>query len=265
MEKSIHTYVVPAYGESSYLEECIRSVLHQAYPSRVIIATSTPNDHIYGIADKYRIQVKVNPETGRGIGCDFEFARTCADTPLVTIAHQDDRYDYEYSKNVVQYFMEYRDALIIFSDYYEIRGSKRVSSNLNMRIKRLLLLPMRMKKTNNSRIMKRSILSLGNSICCPAVCFANNNIRAVRVFDAGLLCNVDWMAWEKLSREKGRFVYINKLLMGHRVHEASTTSEIINGRIRTKEDYEVLRLFWPKQIAKAIARVYSLSERSNQS
>lgn len=38
----MHTFVVLAYKESSYLEECIKSVLNQKYPSKVVIATSTP-------------------------------------------------------------------------------------------------------------------------------------------------------------------------------------------------------------------------------
>ena len=42
----MHTYVVLAYKESSYLEECIKSVLNQKYKSNVVIATSTPNKFI---------------------------------------------------------------------------------------------------------------------------------------------------------------------------------------------------------------------------
>ncbi|MFR2769325.1 MAG: glycosyltransferase family A protein [Thomasclavelia sp.] len=37
----MHTYVVLAYKQSKYLEECIKSVLNQKFPSKVIIATST--------------------------------------------------------------------------------------------------------------------------------------------------------------------------------------------------------------------------------
>ena len=47
----MHTFVVLAYKESSYLEECIKSVLNQKYPSKVVIATSTPNQYIENIAD----------------------------------------------------------------------------------------------------------------------------------------------------------------------------------------------------------------------
>ncbi len=42
----IHTFVVLAYKESEYLEECIKSVLNQSLKTNVVIATSTPNDYI---------------------------------------------------------------------------------------------------------------------------------------------------------------------------------------------------------------------------
>ena len=70
----MHTFVVLAYKESSYLEECIKSVLNQKYPSKVVIATSTPNQYIENIADKYSLAIKVNPNPGKGIGYDFDFA-----------------------------------------------------------------------------------------------------------------------------------------------------------------------------------------------
>ena len=52
--KSIHTFVVLAYKESEYLEDCIKSVLNQKYQSDVVIATSTPNKFIKDLARKYK-------------------------------------------------------------------------------------------------------------------------------------------------------------------------------------------------------------------
>ena len=75
---------------------------------------------------------------------------------------------------------------------------------------------------------------------------------------------MDWLAWEKISNIKGRFIYINKLLMGHRVHEESTTTKIINSGERTDEDYEMFCKFWPKVIARMITKIYKNSEKSNK-
>ena len=55
--KSEHTFVVLAYKESPFLEDCIKSVMNQQYNSDVVIATSTPNDFIDAIAKKYNLEL----------------------------------------------------------------------------------------------------------------------------------------------------------------------------------------------------------------
>ena len=50
-----HAFVVCAYKESEYLEECVKSLVEQTVRSPIAIATSTPNDYISSIADKYSL------------------------------------------------------------------------------------------------------------------------------------------------------------------------------------------------------------------
>lgn len=259
----MHTYVVLAYKESAYLEECIKSVLNQKYPSKVVIATSTPNDYIKNMADKYSLEVLINPNPGMGIGYDFDFAVSCGKTKLTTVAHQDDIYDYEYSDKIVKAYQKHPDSLIVFSDYYEIRDTGKVYSNTNLKIKRILLFPLRFNMLSKSKFGKRLSLRFGNAISCPAVTFVKENIKTADIFKCDLVCDIDWYAWEKLSLKKGKFTFINDCLMGHRVHEESTTTEIINERIRTKEDFIMFQKFWPKSISKLINKFYVKAEDSN--
>ena len=257
---NIHTFVVLAYKESEYLEECINSVLNQSYKSNVIIATTTDNDYIRNLASKYKLDVIVGKHTT--IGGDFDFAVSCGNTELVTIAHQDDIYDYNYAMTVVNEFKKYPKSLIIFTDYYEIRNKIKVYNNLNLKIKRILLLPLMIKKISFLRINKRGILRFGNSISCPAVTFVKKNVPD-EIFNCDLKCNVDWYAWEKLSKLKGNFIYNRNKLMGHRISESSTTTDIINQGIRTNEDLFIYSKFWPRFIAKIFAKLYKNSEKSN--
>ena len=259
----MHTYVVLAYKESKYLEECIKSVLNQKYKSNVVIATSTPNEYIYSLANKYHLKVNINPNQGKGIGYDFDYAISCGMTKLVTIAHQDDIYDYEYSYQIVNKYKKYPTSSIIFSDYYEIRENKNVYSNLNLKIKRILLSPIRINLLSKTRFGKRLVLRFGNAICCPAVTFVTSNIHTQDIFKCNFVCDVDWFAWEKLSKENGKFTFVKECLMGHRVHEESTTTEIIGERIRTKEDMIMFKKFWPECISKLLNRFYVKAENSN--
>lgn len=59
-----HTFVICAYRESPYLEDCIRSLRAQTVKSRIIMVTSTPNDFIQGLAGKYQIPCYVNEGEG---------------------------------------------------------------------------------------------------------------------------------------------------------------------------------------------------------
>src|SRR5574344_493324 len=226
-----HTCVVLAYKESEYLEDCIKSVINQKYKSNIVIATSTPNDFITKLAKKYKLNIIVN-DNHKSIGADFDFAIKCGNTELVTIAHQDDIYDYD---------------------------------NRNLKIKRILLKPLLNINNSNKKSKKRAVLKYGCSIGCPSVTFNINRIK-YPVFDSDFKCDVDWNAWERLSKLDGKFIYINKYLMGHRIHEDSTTTEIIHDNIRTKEDLVMFKRFWkhPSFVAKIINKFYKYSEINNE-
>lgn len=257
----IHTFVILAYKESKYLEECIKSVLNQSYKSKVLIATTTDNEFIRELASKYKLNVVVGRHTN--IGGDFDFAVHSGKTPLVTVAHQDDIYDEDYAKEVVLDYQKYNDSTIIFTDYYEVRKGIKIVSNLNLVIKRILLFPLRLRFLSKYKFIKRFVLRFGNSICCPAVTFVVDNC-SFDIFKSDYKCNVDWLAWERLSKLKGRFIYNKKKLMGHRISEESTTTSIINDGIRTNEDFSIYSMFWPKFIAKLLAGIYKNSEKSNK-
>ena len=256
-----HTFVICAYKESPFLEECILSLKKQMLQSNIIMITSTPNDYIRNMAEKYEIPLKINEGEG-GIVQDWNFGYRQCDTPYITIAHQDDIYFPEYSEHAVERLEKSNSPLIYFSDYCEIRNGKRVSNNQLLKIKRILLFPLRGKIFQNSIFVRRRSLSIGNGICCPSVTFAKDNLPNP-VFTVHFRSDEDWEAWERLSKLKGAFVYDSSIQMGHRIHEESETSIIIGDNVRSKEDYEMFCRFWPKSIAKILVKFYSKSEKSN--
>ena len=85
----------------------------------------------------------------------------------------------------------------------------------------------------------------------------------VQLFQDNMKSNIDWQAWEVLSRKKGAFAYAPKPLMMHRIHQESTTSELLENNMRKQEDLLVFRKFWPKPIALLIEKLYQHGEKSN--
>src|SRR5574344_1953891 len=156
-----HTFVVLAYKESQYLEECIKSVLNQSLKTNVVIATSTPNKYIKSLAEKYNLKILINKES-KGIAYDFNFAVNCAKTKLVTIAHQDDIYERTYAEEILKTYKNHLKSSIIFTDYFEIKDEKREYKNRNLMIKRFLLFSLKLGKFKHFR---RNALRFGNAIC----------------------------------------------------------------------------------------------------
>ena len=70
--RNLHTFVICAYKESPFLEECIQSLKNQKSRSSVKMVTSTPNEHIRNLAEKYEIPLFVNEGEG-GIVQDWNF------------------------------------------------------------------------------------------------------------------------------------------------------------------------------------------------
>ena len=129
-----------------------------------------------------KIDYYVNEGQG-GITQDWNFGYKCAlekyHSEYITIAHQDDYYEAEYLSYVLKEAKNATHPLIIFGDYYEIRNGCKVYKNRLLKIKRLMLLPLRVKILQKSKWIRRRILSLGSPICCPSVTFSANNLPDV--------------------------------------------------------------------------------------
>lgn len=253
-----HTWVICAYGQSQYLEDCIQSLINQTLPSNIICYTSTPLDSIYSICDKYNIPV--HHKNGGGIGRDWNQALSFVTTKYATIAHQDDYYEPTFLEKTMASFENHKDGLITFSDYFEEKNGSRILSNTNLKIKRFMLGTMSMFPA--SRFWRNRILAFGNPICCPAVSYNLEKLKNFQ-FDEEMRVSLDWYAWYKISQYQGRFVYIPEALMCHRIHEDSETTKTISDNTRSKEDLFMYDLFWPKWFSRFIMKFYVKSQDTN--
>lgn len=255
-----HTWVICAYRESPYLRDCIHSLKAQTIKTNIVMVTSTPCEYLTQMAEQNHISLFVN-EGEAGIGGDWNFGLSTASTQLITLAHQDDIYESTYAEQMLKMLNKSKSPILYFSDYGELRDGQKVNENRLLRIKRFMLLPVRL--FPDWRWARRLTLSCGNPICCPAITYVKAIIRNYP-FGSRFKSNLDWEQTERLSRLPGRFVFNPRILMYHRIHEASTTSELIGVRGRSQEDYEMMRRFWPDAIARRLSRIYASSEKSNQ-
>lgn len=257
---SNHTFTICAYKESKYLEECIQSLLNQNVKSNILISTSTPNQFIESLAQKYELPLYINKGES-GIGQDWNYAVSCAKTDYVTVAHQDDIYKPDYLAEIVKKIEKGKDFVIAFTDYREIKNGEEIKFTRNLIIKKILLFPLRF--FNKSKFIKRRSLSFGSGICCPSVTI-NKKITGENPYKTELKCDLDWDTWDQMTNYKARFLYIPKELMQHRIHEESETSNLIQNNTRLEEDLQMLERYWPKPIAKCIMSFYSKAIKTNK-
>ncbi|MEW4354013.1 glycosyltransferase [Streptococcus pneumoniae] len=254
-----HTFVVSAYGESPFLEECIQSLIHQTVPSEIFVYIHKTNSYVEEVCQKYGLLLKTGQ--GGGIGRDWNQAMSFVSTPYVTIAHQDDLYEHEYTKSIIEKFRQYKDATIVFSDYAEYRDQQVVPPNRNLKIKTWMLRTMSL--FPSSKFWKKRVLALGNPICCPAVSYNRAKLSGFS-FREDLKTSLDWYAWYDINEHyQGRFVYIPEKLMYHRIHGDSETTATISDNTRSKEDMYMYQLMWPSFIASFLMKFYEKSQHTN--
>lgn len=256
MDKPELTMVLCAYGESPFLSAAADSLAAQNLPVRVVVATSTPSASIRETAEKHHWAYRVNPVSGGGIAADWEFAASCAETPYVTIVHQDDLYFPDYAAKVMAMFRRHPDSLIVFTDYCDLAGGKYLRHRGYLLVKRLLLWAYYLKRSWRWGGFKRLPLIFGNALCCPSVTYNVRRIGEVK-FSRDFSVNLDWAKWLELSRREGAFTYIPSCLMAHRIDSTTETSAAIRDNRRFDEDMRIFTEIWGRRIAGFLMRFYA--------
>lgn len=233
-----HTFVILAYNISDDLEECIKSVINQSVKSNIVIATSTPNDYIIDLASEYSLGVMVNKAKSNK-GRDYNFAIKSFDTELVTIAHQDDLYDRNYTKEIKKCYKKNKDATIIFTDNYEIHGDKKIKKSKKLFWIRYYLFPLRFSFLQNKKYFKLRSLRRDKHICTSSITFVKKNIDG-DIFPTNFKYDNDWQGLIDLAKKNTKFVYLKEKLVGYRVEDKE------ENKAKNKEDEKILRSQYPK-------------------
>lgn len=256
MQKKKHTFAICAYKESKFLKNCIESLIPQREYSDIIMATSTPNDWIDGLAKEYNIPLYIRNGKSQ-IQDDWNFACDNAETEWVTVAHQDDVYDKKYSQSFLEEFERKPEAIMAFCDYHPIKHGE-ISTDLNSRMKRFFHFMMRFDTLSNSRFWKKSSLAFGNSISCPAVAYHKSLIEG-EIFTSDLSFALDWDTFVKFAQYDAPFIYIPEFLFYYRIHGGATSAEFTRDNIRQTEEMYMFRKFWPDWLIKLGFGLYKKS------
>ncbi|UTA54099.1 glycosyltransferase family 2 protein [Lysobacter soli] len=251
-----HAFVVPAYGRSPHLEQCLRSLADQTRHSSIVVATSSPFEGMRALVEAHGGTLHVH-DRGGSIGRDWNAALAAANAQWVTLAHQDDVYLPTFVQSTLEAVRRHPNASLVFTGYREMSGNGRRPVSLMLRIKRVLLeLGFLGRGAIYGKAAKRRALAFGCPVPCPSVTLPGATPFRFR---EDLKVNLDWDAWMRIAQQEGAFVYVRQALMLHRLHEGSETESGIRDGVRAAEDRMMFGRVWPAPIASVLARLYSLS------
>lgn len=262
MTEPSHSFLVPAYGKSPYLRECLLSLTSQTRRSPILISTSTPFDGLESIARDFGARLHFHCPN-QGIAHDWNEGMRHVESDWVTIAHQDDIYLPRFTEQVMSTLRHERNPSLAFTGYAEVLadGRARRGTPLLTIKKALLNLGFLGRQSIADRWSKLNTLRFGNAIPCPSVTLRTHPGQPH--FETGLGLNMDWAAWIRKAQEPGSFVWIREELMHHRIHGQSETTDGIATGHRREEDFAILCRMWPRFMASLIVRSYHIAYQSN--
>lgn len=254
-----HTFVICAYNESPFLEDCIKSLKRQRVKSYIKIATSTPNKYISNIAEKYNIEVFENGLKTEcdisNIGRDWQFAYNIAKTDMVTIAHQDDYYLKDYVSDLLKYKKKYPDMMLFTTSSITLKNNKLIPLGKVEIVKKLLRLPLRCNLLNHLKFIKKMAITFGNPIIAPS-CTYDKRLCPKDLFLSKFKFVIDWECLLRLSALNGRFVLSEKPGICYRIHDGATTKKSILDNTRQEEESLMFEKLLPRSIAGLYKKLY---------
>ena len=249
---SIHTFAICAYKDSPYLEECIKSIVNQKVKTNILLATSTPSKFIKDLANKYNIPYYVR-DNKSDIQDDWNFAVSNAKTELVTVAHQDDHYEPDYTYNILA---NYKPNIIMYNtNYFPYKNGKK-TTDINNKVRAGLKCFIKHDFFAKQKFFRVASLALGNTVCCPSVTYNMNMFKKEKIFTSIFKFDLDWDTFLKIYKMNYPIKYIPEQLVCYRIHDGATTKKFIVENTRQIEDIDMFNKFWPKWVTKIIMKFY---------
>ncbi len=248
-----HAFVVPAYGESPFLEACLASLREQTTSASILITTSTPSAFLDRMATRFGAQLRTNPRR-ENIAADWNFALRASATRYITLAHQDDVYYPAFAEESLR-LLATSNAAVSFTGYEQVDDTGARTASKISRVKHLIEAITLGATRSPSRLRMRCFLSFGNPLPCSSVTFDLSQLGGFG-FSGAFASNLDWEAWLRLLDEGHAFVRTPRRLVGRRHNPLTETSRLIRDGRRAQEDLMMFRRLWPSPIADALAALY---------
>ena len=249
-----HSFAVCAYGDSPYLERCLRSLAGQTVSSEKLLCTATPSPFLERLAAQYGFRYCVR-DGEPGIGADWNFALHQASGDFVTLAHQDDVYAKHYAETLYRTAAAHPDLTLFTTDARILRDGRIQPRSKAEFVKKLLRVPLRLPLLSTCTAGKRLSLRFGNPIVCPS-CAYRRDALGEAPFSTSRRFVLDWELLWQLAAAGGRWAVAEQSLLLYRIHSGAATAALTENHVREREERAMFRRMWPEPVTELLMRVY---------
>jgi glycosyltransferase involved in cell wall biosynthesis len=197
--------VTPCLNAAPFIEQTLRSVLEQAYPSiDYLVMDGSSTDGTLEILDRYsaRLRYVSSPDSGQADAVNRGFARTKGE--ILGFLNADDMYAPGAVTAAVRAFAEHPNAAVVYGEaWYIAKDGSPIAAYP-------------VEPFDPANLARRCF------ICQPAAFFRRDAFRIIGGLDASLRFALDYDLWIRMAR-RFPMVKIDRRLAMSRVHDRTKT------------------------------------------
>ena len=227
--------VTPTLNQAQFIEECVKSVLTQDYPTlEYFILDGCSTDDTRHIVEKYQDRLTFISEKDNGqVDAINKGLRMCSGD-VVAYLNSDDYYLPGSLRRIGEYFAQYPDAMAVTGKCKRVDENGREINRFITGYKNLWLYTLGCRP-----------LLTQNYISQPSTFWRRELLSTVGYFNPAYHYAMDYEYWLRII-QKSKIYFINKYLAAFRIHNASITGQTSHKHL--EEETRIARLFAPKLI-----------------
>ncbi|HYW95631.1 MAG TPA: glycosyltransferase family 2 protein [Bacteroidales bacterium] len=223
------TIALPVYKRTDYIREALDSAINQTVKCSVLlIDNNSPHHDFKDILDSYNYPHAKYVRTDETVPQDENF-NNCfrhAETPWVTILHDDDMLHCQFAEFTGKILDEYgeRAGGIVFKNYV----SDKVWQDLDKKVR----------LTDDIRLVKEAFFYFSQLTPFPGVVLRNETALKLGGFKSELHPIADFDFWYRYSTTE-RMLMVNQMMAYYRISPAQSTNHLIDAMINNIYSYRL--------------------------